>query len=386
MSKLDDMIKRLCPDGVEFMKLGEVCLKTNKVKWSETSSDFKYIDLTSVDRKTHSIKDCDIINKDNAPSRAQQVVHTDDVIFGTTRPTLMRICNITRKHDGQICSTGFCVIRPNKMIVLPHFLYHILLTDMYARFVKNHQKGANYPSISDKDIFRFEIPLPPLEIQAEIVRILDKFTQLEAELEAELDCRKRQYEFYRDQLLNFDKLTPPERSNVVWNKLEEISKISSGKNKVKNKEGAYPVYGSTGIIAHSDSFKYDNDQILIARVGANAGFVHLASGMYDVSDNTLIVDLKKSISIKYVYYILDNLKLNKYAQGGGQPLVTASRIKKVEIPIPPLTEQNRIVAILDRFEVLTTPLQHGLPAEIAARRQQYEYYRDKLLDFKRKTA
>lgn len=205
MSKLDDMIKRLCPDGVEFMKLGEVCLKTNKVKWSETSSDFKYIDLTSVDRKTHSIKDCDIINKDNAPSRAQQVVHTDDVIFGTTRPTLMRICNITKKHDGQICSTGFCVIRPNKMIVLPHFLYHILLTDMYARFVKNHQKGANYPSISDKDIFRFEIPLPPLEIQAEIVRILDKFTQLEAEL----DCRKRQYEFYRDQLLNFDKLTPP---------------------------------------------------------------------------------------------------------------------------------------------------------------------------------
>lgn len=108
--------------------------------------------------------------------------------------------------------------------------------------------------------------------------------------------------------------------------------------------------------------------------------------MYDVSDNTLIVDLKKSISIKYVYYILDNLKLNKYAQGGGQPLVTASRIKKVEIPIPPLTEQNRIVAILDRFEALTTPLQHGLPAEIAARRQQYEYYRDKLLYFKRKTA
>ena len=124
---------------------------------------------------------------------------------------------------------------------------------------------------------------------------------------------------------------------------------------------------------------YNKRQILVARVGANAGFVHLADGSYDVSDNTIIIDLSKEVNQKFVFYMLRNANLNKFAKGGGQPLLTATQIKDFVIPVPSMPEQQRIVSILDRFEALTTDLQSGLPAEIEARRQQYEYYRNKLL-------
>lgn len=161
--------------------------------------------------------------------------------------------------------------------------------------------------------------------------------------------------------------------------------ICSGKNRIKKPNGKYPVFGSTGIISYCDKYAFDKTHILVARVGAHAGYVQIASNKYDVSDNTLIIDLRNDIylNLKYVYYILRYINLNKYAKGGGQPLITAGELKRISIPIPAFSEQNRIVAILDRFDTLTNDLTSGLPAEMEKRRQQYEYYRDRLLTFKR---
>lgn len=164
----------------------------------------------------------------------------------------------------------------------------------------------------------------------------------------------------------------------------EIAHIYSGSNKQKLPSGNYPVYGSTGIIAYCNKPIYSKKQILIARVGANAGFTHMAtSEEYDVSDNTLIVDLNEIYNLKFIFYYLANCNLNSLAKGGGQPLITASEIKKIYIPIPPIELQEKIVTILDRFETLVNDLSQGLPAEIAAVKEQYEYYRNKLLTFKK---
>ena len=168
---------------------------------------------------------------------------------------------------------------------------------------------------------------------------------------------------------------------VEFRKLGEVCEIFSGKNKQKNDEGEYPVYGSTGIIAYCDNYKYSKEQLLIARVGANAGFTHIANGKYDVSDNTLIVDVVGGNCLKYIYYLLVNLNLNKYSKGGGQPLVTAGEIKFLEIPLPPLEVQNEIVRILDTFTSHAAELQANLQAELQARKEQYEYYRNKLFTF-----
>ena len=126
MSRLDELIQELCPDGVEYKSIGDCVYKTSNIKWSTSSDDYQYIDLTSVDRDTHQITETQTINAENAPSRAQQIVHKGDVLFATTRPTLKRFCQIGDDYDGQICSTGFCVLRVKENFVLPRWIFHII--------------------------------------------------------------------------------------------------------------------------------------------------------------------------------------------------------------------------------------------------------------------
>lgn len=206
MSRIDELIAQYCPDGVSKAPISDLTGPVKKVNWLNYEGTAKYIDLSSVDRKTGSITDLAVINKDNAPSRAQQIVEKNDVLFGTTRPLLRRVSFVTDELDGEICSTGFCVLRVNTKRIKPKFLYHCIRSADFYRYIKSYQSGASYPSISDAKVKNYELPVPPLEIQEEIVRILDKFTQLEAELEAELEARRQQYEYYRDSLLSFENL------------------------------------------------------------------------------------------------------------------------------------------------------------------------------------
>lgn len=206
MSKLQELIHSLCPDGVEYKKLGEVCKKTKNIKWKDNpTKECLYIDLSSVDCETHGFSNqLTMINAETAPSRAQQIVETNDVLFGTTRPTLMRFAIVPQKLNGHICSTGYAVLRANPEIVLPQFLYFILNTHRFYSFVENNQEGAGYPSISFSRLQNFLFPCPPREVQEEIVKILDRFSDYAAELQAELQARKEQYEYYRNLLLTFN--------------------------------------------------------------------------------------------------------------------------------------------------------------------------------------
>ncbi|WP_304209804.1 restriction endonuclease subunit S, partial [Helicobacter canis] len=194
--------------GLKIVTLGEVCEKISNIKWKEMQNQtFKYIDLTSVDRENCQITQTQTITKENAPSRAQQIVQTDDVICGTTRPTLQRYCHITKTYDKQICSTGFCVLRANKKYILPKWIFFNLKTSKFLNHIERFQQGASYPSIADTDLKKFQIPLPPLKVQNEIVELLDKFdtlaNDLSAGLPAEIEARQKQYEHYREQLLSF---------------------------------------------------------------------------------------------------------------------------------------------------------------------------------------
>ena len=181
MSRLDELIQEFCPDGVEFLELRSCIEAVRSLKWKEHSDEkYRYIDLTSVDRDTHSIVNTQVIDATNAPSRAQQIVQMNDVLLGATRPMLKRYCYVTNEYDGEICSTGFCVLRPNTDKILPGWLYHNISSDAFFSHVEKFQKGASYPAISDADVKLFCIPVPPLQIQHEIVRILDNFTELTA--------------------------------------------------------------------------------------------------------------------------------------------------------------------------------------------------------------
>ncbi len=370
MSRIEEMIRELCPEGVEYKTIQETVgvNRGKRLTKSQLSDEGKY-------EVYHGSKDT-ILGKYieyNAPANTVIVVNTGG------------IGGVKFLNQPFWCSDGsFWLGHAN--YVNPKFLYYYL--SGYEDYFYSQKRIGGVPTIDRGVIEQFEIPVPPIAIQNEIVNILDMFTELEAKLEAkleaELEARRKQYEYYRNKLLNFSKFGGGISENVKWLTMNEVCNIYSGKNKIRNEVGEYPVYGSTGIIAYSDKYVYNTKQILIARVGANAGYVHIANGEYDVSDNTLIVDIQNGFSLKYIYYMLVNMNLGQYAKGGGQPLVTAGEIKQLLIPIPSITEQQRIVAVLDKFETLVNDISEGLPAEIAARRQQYEYYRDKLLTFKRK--
>lgn len=204
MNHLEELISKLCPEGVPYRAVSEISFKGEKIKWKNVQGQsFKYIDLASVDRVTRIIGETAEISSADAPSRAQQIVRSGDVIFATTRPTQMRWAVIPEEFDGQIASTGYCVIRPDSSQVLTNFVAHILSADKFQKYIEQNQVLGNYPSIPDGAIRDYKVPVPPMEVQLEIVRILDAMTSLQAELQAELQARRKQYEYYRNKLLSF---------------------------------------------------------------------------------------------------------------------------------------------------------------------------------------
>ena len=208
-SKIERLIAELCPDGVEWKPLGEVTLPTSNIRWKEADRPYRYIDLTSVSRENSSIIETTEITAKNAPSRAQKLVEKDDVIFATTRPTQLRLCLIDEEYADEVASTGYCILRANRDEILPKWIYYYLSSTDFFNYVEENQSGSAYPAISDSKVKDFKIPIPPLAIQKEIVRILDKFDTLTHStsegLPREIALRQKQYEYYRDLLLNFPK-------------------------------------------------------------------------------------------------------------------------------------------------------------------------------------
>lgn len=191
----------------EWKSLGDVTKKTKNIRWNDTNDIFRYIDLSSVDKEKRIVVDTSIISSKNAPSRAQKIVFEDDIIFATTRPTQMRVCFIKEEFSNQIASTGFCVLRAIKDIILPKWIFHQLTSNSFKKYLEENQAGIAYPAISDSKIKEFKIPIPVLAEQERIVKLLDQFdathTAIEEEITKEIKLRTQQYEYYREKLLTF---------------------------------------------------------------------------------------------------------------------------------------------------------------------------------------
>lgn len=199
---------------VEWKTLGEVVLPTSNIRWKNTNKSYRYIDLTSVCRDNNTIIETIEINKENAPSRAQKLVLKNDVIFATTRPTQQRLCLIPEEYDGEVASSGYCVLRANIDLILPKWIYFWITSNKFKNYVEENQSGSAYPAISDAKVKEFKIPIPypndikkSLEEQKRIITILDKFetltTSITEGLPKEIELRQKQYEYYRDMLLTF---------------------------------------------------------------------------------------------------------------------------------------------------------------------------------------
>lgn len=401
-------------DGVEvdWKSIGEVTLHTNNIKWKDVTRSYRYIDLTSVSIETKKITETSVVTANNAPSRAQKLVVKDDVIFATTRPTQMRCCLIDEKYSGEVASTGYCVLRVKKDEVLPKWILYWISSREFKKYLEENQSGSAYPAISDAKVKEFKIPIPSpgnhkksLEIQAKIVRILDTFTELTAELTAELTteltARKKQYNYYREQLLSFEengverktlgevaivqrgasprpiaKYITDDENGVPWIKIGDTSHGSKYVNQTAQKitqEGAKKSrILNSGDFIISNSMSFGRPYILGIRGAIHDGWASISG-------------FNGTLNSDYLYHYLSSNGVQNYWAGkinsGSVSNLNADIIKALPVPIPALSVQKEIASILDNFDILTNSLSEDLPREIDQRKKQYEYYRDLLLSF-----
>ncbi len=269
------------------------------------------------------------------------------------------------------------------------YLYHLLL-----EMQKEIQELCTFdgiPALNASSLKKLLIPIPcpdnpekSLAIQSEIVRILDKFTALTAELTAELTARKKQYNYYRDQLLSFDD------GGAEWKTLGELAENLDSKRKPitsgLREAGNIPYYGASGIVDYVKDYIFNGDFLLVSEDGANllarnTPIAFSISGKTWVNNHAHVLKFDTYAERRYVEYYLNSIDLTTYISGAAQPKLNKKNLESIRIPNPSPEEKERIVSILDKFDALTNSITEGLPREIELRHKQYKYYRDMLFSF-----
>ena len=397
MSNIDELIQEFCPEGVEFKRIKDAYSRIKGTpitagKMKEISNSDGDIRVFAGGRTVINAYEGDIPNANitRVPAVLVQSRGVIDAVY----------------YDKPFTFKNEMWAYTAKSSVSVKYLYYVLKHNI--KYFRDAASGmGSLPQISLKVTEDFKIPIPPLEVQQEIVNILDKFTQLEAELSTELEARRTQYDYYRNQLLTFDDAT-----SVRSLTLGDLGKIVTGRTP-KSSESSYwgnamqfvtPSDIKTGSKYISAANRQLSDKgasamkanvipansILVTCIGSDMGktVVNVSECVTNQQINSIILD--DGVSADYVYHLLASkvnyLKALGAANGSTMPIINKSSFSKIEIELPPLETQIEIAKLLDKFDLLVNDIQEGLPAEITARRQQYEYYRTKLLTFQESQA
>lgn len=370
MSRLEELIQELCPNGVCYYYIE---------------------DIAKITRGRVISKQYIIENEGEYPVYSSQTENNGELGFISTYDFDGEYLTWTTDganagsvfyRNGKFSITNVCgLIEIVDSFVMIRFLYYILSVEA-KKYVN---RGMGNPKLMSNVMAKVKIPVPPLEVQREIVRILDHFTELTieltAELTTELTARKKQYEYYRDHLLTFG-------DDVPLVKLGDIATIRTGRKPKHINDGKcgyeYINAGTTNS-GYVDEYNCEGDTVTTPSRGQGGiGFVGYQLTPFWLGPLCYKIRAQQdNVLNKYIFYILSSYKQTIVAlkKEGGTPAVNASDLGLIKIPLPSLEKQQRIVDILDRFDTLCNDLTAGLPAEIEARQKQYEYYRDKLLTF-----
>ncbi|ENQ6619266.1 restriction endonuclease subunit S [Campylobacter lari] len=390
MSKIEKLLEELCPNGVEFKSLGEVC---EVVKGQQLNKNLL------LENGLYPVMNGGINPSgywDTYNKNAQTII----ISQGGASAGYVNFMQ-TPFWAGAHCYTIEKIVE----FLNYKFIYY---------FLKNNQNnliklqyGAGIPALNKIDIQTLQIPIPPLEVQEEIVKILDTFTKLEAELEAELEARRRQYEYYRNKLLSFEYLDK-NGGGYELKMLGEVGNFTRGSGLQKKDllDFGIPCIHYGQIHTYYNNYTYTTKSFVdfesakklkkakkgdLIIAGASENIEDICKAIVYLGENNVCISgdsfaFSHSLNPKYVGYVFQSERFieykKKYAQGTKVMRLSIERLKQFQIPIPPLATQEKIVSILDKFHTLTTDLQSGIPAEIKARKKQYEYYRNKLLTFK----
>lgn len=390
MSRLEELIQQLCPDGVEYKALGEIAVdifRGNGIKREQVTDNgtpcVRYGEIYT----TYGIWfDKCVSHTDEKEIPNKKYFGYGDILFAITGESVEEIAKSTAYVGHEKCLAGGDIV-VLKHTQNPKYLSYALSTS-FAQAQKSKGKvkskvvHSSVPAIED-----IRIPLPPLPVQQEIVRILDSFTELTAELNekliAELTARKKQYEYYCQKVFAFD------NSTIEWVTLSQIADIGTGNSNTNEEleDGKYPFFVRSQEVRRKNTFEYDETAIITSGDGVGVGKIfHYVEGKYALHQRAYRIHITdERVEPKFYFYYMKSSFLSYIEKASFHSSVTSIRrpmLNNFPVPIPSIEEQHRIVSILDRFDALCNDLTSGLPVEIEARRKQYEYYRDKLLSFK----
>ena len=386
MSKLNELLQGICSDGIPFQKISECCVLEKGKTPIQKAIPGKYpLVVTTSERKTSNTFQFDrpSVCIPLVSSRGHGVASLNEIFY----------------QEGQFALGNIlCAVTPIDPTILSAKFLHIYLNYAKNTLLVSQMKGGANVSLSIDAIGRCKIPVPPLEIQREIVRILDSFTSLTVELSAELSARQKQYGFYREKLLNH-------KYQINYVPLGELAQFSYGYTEKAQDagdtrfiritditdDGCLNPNGAKYITLSEDSKKYllNRGDLLLARTGATYGkTLYMSTNEPAVYASFLIkisLDNTRLLNRFYWHFSKSQSYWNqaeKLVSKGGQQQFNANAVSRIIVPVPPLDVQQRIVNVLDNFDAICSDLNIGLPAEISARQKQYEYYRDLLLSFK----
>lgn len=392
MSKLNDLIKELCPDGVEYKPLDSFAtiVRGNGLQKKDFTEDgvgcihygqiYTYYGTYAYETKSKvSVELAETLKK----------VETGDLVVAVTSENIEDVCKcVAWLGEETIVTGGHAAIIKHKQNS-KYLAYYFQTEDFYKQKVKI-VTGTKVMDIAPSKMGKIIIPIPPLPVQCEIVRILDNFTALISALTAELTAQRKRYSGFLNSLLSFEGRGA--QDGVLWKKLGDAVGIKRGVRVVKaqlNEVGEYPVYqNSLTALGNYNYFNCNANKTFLITAGA-AGEIGYSYVPFWAADDCYYFECNDSgLMERYLYYALKTrqYKLKRMVRNASVPRLGRYSIENLLIPVPSLEEQQRIVDILDRFDKLCNNLSEGLPAEIAARQKQYEYYRDKLLTFKEKEA
>ena len=375
MSYIDDLIKDCCPDGVEWKELGDrevAKLSRGKVMskqfLEETRGVFPvYSSQTANSGEIGKISTFDF--------DGEYITWTTD---GANAGTVFY-------RQGKFSITNVCGlvdIQNDKLLTKFVYYYLTITTKKYV------SSGMGNPKLMSNVMAKIKIPVPPLEIQKEIVALLDKFTEYVTELTTELTDRQKQYTYYRDKLLSFEN----EVYQVEWKTLGELAENLDSLRKPVTKgartTGKYPYYGASGVVDFVDDYIFDGEFLLVSEDGANliarkTPIAFPINGRTWVNNHAHVLKFESQIDQKFVSYYLNHIDLSPYISGAAQPKLNKQNLNSILLPYPNEQIRKRIVQVLDNFDAVCNDINIGLPKEIELRQKQYEYFRDKLLSFDR---
>ncbi|GAA7246079.1 restriction endonuclease subunit S [Helicobacter pylori] len=414
MHKIERLLQTLAPKGVEFKTLEEVFEIKNGYTPSKNNPEFwekgtiPWFRMEDIRENGRILKDS-IQHITPKALKNKKLFPKNSIIISTTATigehALLIVDSLANQRFTFLSKKANCDL----VLDMKFFFYQCFLL---GEWCKNNTNVSGFASVDMTAFRKYKFPIPPLEIQQEIVKILDAFTELNTELNTELKARKKQYQYYQNMLLDFNDINSnhkdakerlaqkpyPNRltsllqtlapKGVEFRKLGEVCEIIRGKRVTKKEildKGKYPVVsGGIGFMGYLNEYNREENTITIAQYGT-AGFVNWQSQKFWANDVCFSVIPKENLINRYLYYVLTNMQNYLYSISNRSAIpysISSNNIMQIQIPIPPLEIQQEIVKILDQFSILTTDLLAGIPAEIEARKKQYEYYREKLLTFK----